>query len=221
LYYTANCFVCRGIIDAYACGGPGEPCNANSNPYFRPQNSITMGEIARSVSMAAGFTESTGAQQFQDVPPGSRFFEHIGRLYNRGLVSGYPCGTTPDEPCLPPGNLPYFRPNSTASQGLVAKIVSNAANFQDAVSGQTFEDVPPSHAFYVFIERLAARKVITGYPCGGPGEPCGPNNRPYFRPNSTVTRSQLTMIVAGAFPQVCVLIKYEAGDASYGSYPRQ
>ena len=37
---------------------------------------------------------------------------------------------------------------------------------------------------------------VEGYPCGGPGEPCGPNNLPYYRPNSPVTRGQTSKIVA-------------------------
>src|SRR5438552_836783 len=35
-YAAAMCVVCRDVLDAYPCGGPGEPCNANNDPYFRP-----------------------------------------------------------------------------------------------------------------------------------------------------------------------------------------
>jgi hypothetical protein len=80
-------------------------------------------------------------------------------------------------------------------------MVSNAAGFSEPVSGQTFEDVPPSNTFYEWIERLTTRGYMTGYPCtpGSPPEPCvPPNNRPYFRPFANATRGQASKIVANA-----------------------
>ena len=76
--------------------------------------------------------------------------------------------------------------------------MSESAGFNDAVSGQTFEDVQPGSTFYTYTERLIQHSVMSGYPCGGPGEPCGPDNKPYFRPNSGATRGQLTKIVSNA-----------------------
>jgi hypothetical protein len=82
--------------------------------------------------------------------------------------------------------------------------VSNAAGFQEPVSGQTFEDVPPGSTFYDFIERLASRSIMGGYPCGGAGEPCvPPGNLPYFRPNNNATRGQTSKIVANTFFPDC------------------
>ena len=57
----------------------------------------------------------------------------------------------------------------------------------------------PDHTFYQYIERMASRGIIAGYPCGGPGEPCNANNDPYFRPGNTVSRGQLTKMVSIAF----------------------
>jgi hypothetical protein len=59
--------------------------------------------------------------------------------------------------------------------------------------------VLPDHTFYAYIERMAARGIIVGYPCGGSGEPCDANNSPYFRPGNSVGRGQLTKMVALAF----------------------
>src|SRR5215204_2628717 len=47
-----------------------------------------------------------------------------------------------------------------------------------------FEDVPPSHPFAFFVECMGGRGIIAGYGCGGPGEPCGAENKPYFRPGA-------------------------------------
>lgn len=76
--------------------------------------------------------------------------------------------------------------------------------FTEPPEGQTFEDVPPTHTFYEFIQRLASRSVMSGYECGRPGEPCvGTENRPYFRPGNDVTRGQSSKIVANAFFPNC------------------
>ena len=98
---------------------------------------------------------------FQDVPVGSTFQVYIGRLASRGYINGYVCGL-PGELCIPPYNLPYFRTNSNATRGQIAKIVSNSAGFSDPPVGQTFEDAPIGSVFYDFIERLASRGVMSG-----------------------------------------------------------
>jgi hypothetical protein len=123
--------------------------------------------------------------QFTDVPPGSTFYSFVRCLACRGIVGGYTDGT--------------FQPNSPTTRGQLAKIVSNSAEFNEPVAGQTFEDVPSDSTFYIYIERLASRSIIAGYPCGAPNEPCiEPDNRPYFRPNANITRGQVSKIVAVA-----------------------
>jgi hypothetical protein len=58
--------------------------------------------------------------------------------------------------------------------------------------------VPNTDTFWLWIERLSLRGVMGGYACGGPGEPCDPLNRPYFRPANNATRGQVSKIVANA-----------------------
>ena len=55
------------------------------------------------------------------------------------------------------------------------------------------------HPFHDYIGRLASRGIMSGYLCGGQGEPCEENNLPYFRPGNNATRGQTSKIVAGAF----------------------
>src|SRR5205085_2045066 len=59
----------------------------------------------------------------------------------------------------------------------------------------TFADVPASHPFYSFVETGYAHNIISGYTCGGPGEPCDPQQRPYFRPGYDITRGQLSKVM--------------------------
>jgi hypothetical protein len=130
---------------------------------------------------------------FADVPVGSTFYDYVEAAFAAGVINGYPCGG-PGEPC-DPQNRPYFRPAASITRGQLTKMVSLAFNFTEAVSGQTFEDVPPGSVFYTYTERLSTRGIVGGYPCGGPGEPCDPQNRPYFRPANNVTRGQTTKFI--------------------------
>jgi tartrate-resistant acid phosphatase type 5 len=191
-YPYVRCLVCRGIISGYNDGT------------FRPNNDITRGQIAKIVSQSAGFSDPAGSQIYEDVPPASSFFTWIQRLSNRGLVGGYPCGMVPEEPCVGPSNRPYFRPNASATRGQLSKIVASARGLTTNPTGETYQDVPSTHTFYVWIEQLSNLGVMGGYPCGSvPTEPCGTSGKPYFRPASNVTRGQASKIVANTFFPGC------------------
>jgi len=205
-YANIKCLACQGIINGYPCGGDGEPCNQNNDPYFRPSNNITRGQLAKVVAQSAGFTEPVTGQTFEDVEPGTTFYEYVERLASREVMGGYPCGIDPNEPCTGPGNLPYFRPSANATRGQLTKIVSNAAGFNDpAPTTFTFTDVPVGSTFHLFVERLLMNRpgVMNGYPCSAPAEPCDDQNRPYFRPSNTLTRGQTSKIVANTFFPAC------------------
>ena len=209
-YPYVRCLACRGIISGYPCGGTNpetnqpEPCGTSGNPYYRPSNQITRGQISKIVAGASGSTGDPGPQKYEDVPPNSPFYQWINRLSNENVMGGYPCGG-PGEPCGN-GNRPYFRPGANATRGQMSKIVSNAAGFDDPATGQSFEDLPPSDepsSYYQYVERLHARGIVGGYPCGGDDEECGDEDRPYFRPNANVTRGQAAKIAANTFYPHC------------------
>jgi hypothetical protein len=199
-YPWIRCLACRGIAGGYPCGGPGEPCPGQ---YYRPGANVTRGQTAKIIAGAAGFSETPTAQMFEDVPPTGTFYLYVERLAARGIIGGYPCGG-PFEPCVAPDNRPYFRPGNPVTRGQLSKIVSGAAGWTETPTAQTFADVPPGSTFYLYVERMAARGIIGGYPCGGPFEPCvGPANRPYFRPNNNATRGQMAKIAALTFFPNC------------------
>ncbi|HKP51561.1 MAG TPA: S-layer homology domain-containing protein [Chloroflexia bacterium] len=189
-YQFVTCLVNRGIISGY------------SDCTFRPGNAITRGQIAKMVSNAANIEDDPGPQIFEDVDPSNPFFTWINRLANHGFMGGYPCGGE-GEPCNPPANLPYFRPVANATRGQLAKIVSNAAGVGGNPTGQFYADVLEDNPFYIWIMRLTQLGVMSGYPCGGEGEPCDGQNRPYFRPYNNVTRGQASKIVANTFFPNC------------------
>jgi hypothetical protein len=135
-------------------------------------------------TVAATASPTICPMSFTDVPSGSTFHTFIRCLTCRGIISGYADGT--------------FRPNNNVTRGQLSKLVSNAAGFNEAISGQTFQDVPPGSDFYLFVERMSRRGIIGGYPCGGAGGQCGAGNRPYFRLNAGATRGQIAKIVSNA-----------------------
>jgi hypothetical protein len=190
-YSFIRCLACRGVLGGY------------SDSTFRPFNNITRGQIAKVVSNAAGFDEDPGPQIFEDVPADSTFYVWINRLSQRGHMGGYQCGLVPEEPCVEPDNRPYFRPNANATRGQLAKIVANAAGLDTTPTGVFYTDVPEDHPFYTWIMRLTQLGVMSGYDCGGEGEPCDNENRPYFRPFNNVTRGQAAKIVANTFFPGC------------------
>lgn len=191
-FYTyIRCLACRGIISGYADGT------------FLPGNDLTRGQIAKMVSNAAAINDDPGPQLYQDVASDNPFYTWVNRLSNRGYMGGYPCDEEDGEPCVPPDNLPYFRSFNNATRGQLSKIVSNAAGLGGDPKGQFYADVPTGHPFYLWIMRLTQLGVMSGYECGGEGEPCDSENRPYFRPGSNVTRGQASKIVANTFFPDC------------------
>jgi hypothetical protein len=231
-YNNIQCLVCRGVISGYQCGGVNpetgqpEPCDAQNRGYFRPENRIVRGQIAKIVDNSQSYSNETCSsvippvtgQTYQDVPPSDTFYTWIERLSQQGVMGGYPCGTRANEPCVPPANLPYFRPYNHATRAQVAKIVSNAAGFSEPIPAgqQTYTDVLPGSEFWVYIERLSDRGIISGVACGGINpetgqpEPCDSLNRPYYRPNNSIKRGQTSKIVANTFFPECGAIQRPA-----------
>ena len=81
-----------------------------------------------------------------------------------------------------------------------------AGHSQDALPTrqQTVEEVPGRNPFGLGVGQLVGRSVISGYACGGVGEPCvPPGNRPYFRWTADATRGQMAKIAAQTFFPNC------------------
>jgi hypothetical protein len=105
----------------------------------------------------------------------------------RGVLSGYADGT--------------FHPYNNTTRGQMSKIVLLAYSLPlrtPPAGGYSLADVRPGSTFFAYVETVATGGIVSGYACGGAGEPCDSANRPYYRPASYVTRGQLTKIVVGA-----------------------
>jgi hypothetical protein len=161
-----------------------------------PPTSTATGTATRTATTGPSSTPQSTAEAtatstactitFTDVDENNVFYSFIRCLACRGIIGGYDDGT--------------FRPFNDITRGQIAKIVSNAAGFDEDPGPQIYEDVPVGSPFYQWINRLSMRGHIGGYPCGlVEGEPCTePDNLPYFRPSNSATRGQLAKIVSNA-----------------------
>ncbi|HKP52338.1 MAG TPA: S-layer homology domain-containing protein [Chloroflexia bacterium] len=126
-FYTwINRLSMRGHMGGYPCGlVPEEACiPPNNRPYFRPNATATRGQLAKIVANAAGIGGEPSGQFYADVGEDHPFYVWIMRLTQLGVMSGYPCGTIPEEPC-DDASRPYFRPFANVTRGQASKIVAN------------------------------------------------------------------------------------------------
>jgi len=178
---------CHGVVSGYADGT------------FRPYNNTTRAQMVKIVVLGLGvpsYTPPAGAYTFADLPPSAPFWSVIEAAAHAGVVSGYACGGV-GEPC-DGQQRPYFRPNANVTRGQLAKIVvlATAWALQNPANA-AFADVLPGSAFYSFVATASCHGIISGYACGGVGEPCDGQQRPYFRPGANATRGQIAKIVYG------------------------
>jgi hypothetical protein len=127
-------------------------------------------------------TVTTCPMTFTDVHTTDYFYAPVRYLYCAGVISGYADNT--------------FRPFNNTTRGQMTKIV--VLGFGIPISSNTtplFRDVPNTNPFFPHIQTAAEQNIVSGYACGGTGEPC-PGQ--YFRPNNNVTRGQLSKIIVVA-----------------------
>jgi hypothetical protein len=88
-----------------------------------------------------------------------------------------------------------------SAQATASNAPSGAASDEPAVitcpgtPAQCFADVAPGTTFFDYANHVYQQEIVTGYPCGGAGEPCDDQNRPYYRPGNQVTRAQMSKFV--------------------------
>jgi hypothetical protein len=170
-YEPVRYLYCHGVVSGYA------------DNTFRPYNNTTRAQMVKIVVLGFGIPIQTPATPtFSDVPAGHPFYAVVETAAARGIVGGYADGT--------------FRPQMDVTRGQLAKIDVAAAGWALVTPpDRTFADVLPGTAFYTFVETAYCRGIISGYDCGGAGEPCDAGGRPYFRQNAAATRGQIAKIV--------------------------
>ncbi len=170
-YPAVNFLVARQVLSGYG------------DNTFRPYATTTRAQLAKMAVLAFSLEPYTPpTPTFSDVPAEHPFFAYIEAAAHAGVISGYADGT--------------FQPYADVTRGQIAKIAMLAAGrplITPAVA--RFADVPPGSPFFSYVETAACAGLLSGYDCGGPGEPCDAQNRPYFRPGNSATRGQVAKIV--------------------------
>lgn len=103
--------------------------------------------------------------------------------------------------------LGFYQPAVAGQAGQSDPAAPSAPQATCPAGGQCFTDVPPGSPFYEFANNLYMQDIVTGYACGGPGEPCDAQNRPYYRPGNAVTRAQMTKFVDLARKQPGIAVR--------------
>lgn len=138
------------------------------NGDFDPNASITRGEFAKIICLAAGLTPvSGGTASFSDTS-GNWAAGYIEAAKTAGLIGGYPDGT--------------FRPNALITRAEIAKMVVGAAGFATNTSGAGFSDIATSWA-KDYILTAANNGIVNGYSDGT------------FRPDNHATRAEASVMV--------------------------
>ena len=185
----------------YLASRPTPAISGYADGTFRPNNNTTRAQLTKIVVLGFNMPSiNPPSGRFADVANDSPFYSFVETAAERGLITGYPCGGA-GEPC-DSQNRPYFRPNANVTRAQIAKIVVIAAGWSLVEPATaSFQDVPPNSTFFSYIETAYQHQIVGGYTCGGAGEPCDAQNRPYFRPGNNATRAQISKLVTLAITE--------------------
>lgn len=143
------------------------------------------GKISRKLKMfimllsfwlAAGLFQqpAQAAVPFTDVTERHSNYSDIMKIYEKGLISGYPDGT--------------FRPSEKISRKHVAKLLERALELPPLTnSRQIYEDIPASHPYFTPIMKLTEAGIFSGDIDGR------------FNPEAPMTRIQMAKVLDTAF----------------------
>jgi hypothetical protein len=146
---------------------------SGSNGMFRPNDTVTRGEILKmAFNASARSLSSDSTQHFSDVAPDNSFFAYVNTARESGAVGGYPDGT--------------FRPNNPVTRAEALKIALGIMNIvPDSASFQVFNDVPTTAWVAPYANWAKTMDLFDD----------GSGN---FRPDASATRAEVAGIIYAA-----------------------
>jgi len=156
-------------------------------PNFCPDGPVTQEQMAAFVIRALGMFSPPDppSQRFNDVPPSNQYYKFIEQMGVRGIwTGGLPNG-------CPAGN--YCPSNPVRRDEMAAIVIRGRGEFNPPTPAtQRYGDVPPSNAYYNFVERMGALGITSG---------CNPNGPPplNYCPGDSITRGQMAVFLVRAF----------------------
>jgi hypothetical protein len=155
----------------------------------------------------SGTSNPPGGIQFLDVGGDDRFYDYIGVLLDRGIVSGreVPLGS----------GLWFFGGKENVLRAQFAKMIMEATELHtedvDDPDNPKFVDVPPvwnaSGYPYDYVQEAASLGIVTGYSAGR------------FGPYSPITRSQLVLMISRAADAVGKPFHYDGDERVFADVP--
>ncbi|ARI79116.1 C40 family peptidase [Halobacillus mangrovi] len=122
--------------------------NGYDGDYFKPDNKVSRGEVAKMLSVSLDLGTST-SDQFSDTD-GHWSEKYINAAAKAGYINGYEDGT--------------YKPEQDITRQEIAALFDKA--FGLSGSGSDFDDVSSEHWAYDSIQALAASGITTGYEDG-------------------------------------------------------
>lgn len=141
-----------GYIEANLEGAPIRFFEVERTPAF--DEAISRAEFLKLLFDNGEFEDVKlhAAAKFPDIV-GSRYEDEIKKASALDIIHGFHDGT--------------FRPHEPISRGQVAKILMNALNPEEFLTGNyNFWDLPRNHVFYDFMNRAIRAGIFKGYPDG-------------------------------------------------------
>lgn len=129
---------------------------------------------------ASNWVPPTTTTAFNDVAPGSQFAGHIEAMRTDGITQG----------CAPSAYCPENPVNRAQMAAFVLRARCGGSYVPNTPASATFADVPLSHPFVAYIQKMYSLG-ITGGCAAGPLRYC---------PDSSVTRGQMAAFIERAYP---------------------
>ncbi|AMO84363.1 Parasporal protein [Solibacillus isronensis B3W22] len=134
---------------------------------------LTVVLVIISSVIVSGHSVQASTNPFTDVKETNSHANAIVSLYNEGIITGVTSKT--------------YEPGKSATRGDAALYLANALNLQITTApNPEFKDVPTTSKYYKAIAALNKAGIVNGY-----GDE--------FRPNATLTRSQLAKMLTIGF----------------------
>ncbi|MBI4835980.1 MAG: S-layer homology domain-containing protein [Candidatus Abawacabacteria bacterium] len=144
---------------------------------------------------------NTPTTTFKDVPASYWAYSYIMDLYTRRIVRGYGNGNFGPENSITRAEVVKIAVNAALAKGLHRDTISSC--FPDCPTLEipvlTFEDVPPSHAMFRYIEIAEMVSII--------------ESGTYFYPDRPATRFECLQILLNAFQKQNEISMFNASSA--------
>ncbi|QKS72682.1 S-layer homology domain-containing protein [Paenalkalicoccus suaedae] len=145
------------------------------------------------IALALVFSIMPSIYAMSDVNVGDWFYQDVTYIQNQGYIQGFPDGT--------------FKPQTHVTREQVALILGRYAySSPPAIRSTSFSDVGTNSQAAPYIRAFSDQGIINGYPDGT------------FRPNQTIKRGDMAMIIAKGFLQETPVSMTQPRDTRPGDY---